>query len=148
MNNELRQDATNDFEKECYELMNNFVFGKTIENLQQNKDIKLIKIKRRRNYLVFKQNCHTTMFCTKNLISIVKKKTQIDMNKLVYIGLSILDISKTKMYNFWYDYLKPKYKEKADLCLYSHKITTKIHKIHTIRKKHKISTKILRKMPK
>ena len=88
------------------------------------------------------------MFCTKNLISIVKKKTQIDMNKPVYIGLSILDISKTKMYNFWYDYLKPKYKEKADLCLYSHKITTKIHKIHTIRKKHKISTKILRKMPK
>ena len=44
------------------------------------------------------------------------KKTQVIMNKPVYLGLSLLDISKTKLYEFWYDYLKPKYNDEANLC--------------------------------
>ena len=61
-------------------------------------------------------NYYTTKFFTKNLLAIEMKKTQITMNKRVYLGLSILDLSKTLMYEFWYDYIKPKYGEKAKLC--------------------------------
>ena len=55
-------------------------------------------------------------FFSKNLLAIEMKKTQVIMNKLVYLGLSRLDISKTEMYEFWYDYLKPKYNDKAKMC--------------------------------
>ena len=44
------------------------------------------------------------------------KKTSVKINKPLYLGISILDISKTLMYEFWYDYLKPKYNDKAKLC--------------------------------
>ena len=55
-------------------------------------------------------------FFSKNLLAIEMKKTQVIMNKLVYLGLSRLDISKAEMYEFWYDYLKPKYNDKAKMC--------------------------------
>ena len=68
------------------------------------------------NYLVSEPNYHTTKFFKENLLEIEMKKTQILMNKPVYSGLSILDLSKTVMYKFWYDYVKPKYGENAKLC--------------------------------
>ena len=88
--------------------MYNAVFGKTVENLKKHRDIKLVTIESRRNYLVSELNYHTKFFA-ENLLATEMKKTQITMN----LGLSILDLS---MYEFWYDYVKPKYGEKEKLC--------------------------------
>ena len=70
----------------------------------------------RRNYLVSGPYYHTTKFFTENLLATEIRKTQILMNKSVYLGLPILDLSKTVIYEFWYDYVKPKYGENAKLC--------------------------------
>ena len=96
--------------------MNNAVFGKTIGNVRKHRNIKLVTTERRKNYLVSEPYFHTTNFFTENLLAIEMRKTQILMNKPVYLGLSILDLSKTVMYEFWYDYVKPKYRENAKLC--------------------------------
>ena len=95
--------------------MNNAVFGKTMESMEKPRDIKLVTTERRRNYLVSEPNYHTTKFFTKNLLEIEMKKTEILVNKPVYLGLSILELSKTLMDEFWY-YVKPKYGEKAKFC--------------------------------
>ena len=92
MNTELRQKAKNYFEKDFFKLMNNAVFGKTMENLRKHRDIKLIITERRRNYLVSESNYHTAKFFTVDLLAIEMKKTQILTNKRVYLGLSILDL--------------------------------------------------------
>ena len=96
--------------------MNNAVLGKVIENVRQHRNIKLVITERRRNYLVSEPNYHTTKFFTENLLAIEMRKTRILMNKPVYLGLSILDLSKTVMYEFWYDYVKTNYGENAKLC--------------------------------
>ena len=96
--------------------MNNSVFGKTMENVRKQRIIKLATTKMRRKYLVSEPNYHTTKFFTENLLTIEIRKTQILMNELVYLGLSILDLSKTVMYELWYDYVKPKYDGNAELC--------------------------------
>ena len=83
--------------------------------MRNHRNIKLVTTERRRNYLVSEPNYHTTKFFTENLLAIEMRKTQILMNKPVYLGLSILDLSKTVMYEFWYDYVKPKYGENAKL---------------------------------
>ena len=101
MNTKRRQKAKNNFEKEFLKLMNNAVFGNTMENVRKYRDIKLVTTERRRKYLVSEPNYHTTKFFTENLLATEMKKTQILMNKPVYLGLSILDISKTVMYEFW-----------------------------------------------
>ena len=79
--------------------MNNAVFWKTMENLRKHRNIKLAATERRRNYLVSEPNYHTTKFFTENLLAIEMRKTQILINKLVYLGLSILDLSKTVIMN-------------------------------------------------
>ena len=96
--------------------MNNVAFGKTMENMRQHRNNKLATTERRRNYLESEQNYHTTKFFTENLLATKMRKTQILKNKPVYLGLSILDLSKTVMYEFWFDYVKSKYGEKAKLC--------------------------------
>ena len=96
--------------------MNNSVFGKTMENLRNHRDIKSVTTDIRRNKLVSGPNYHTTKQFSENLLAIEMKKTKVKMNKPVYLGMSILDISKASMYEFWYDYIEPKYKEKAKLC--------------------------------
>ena len=116
MNTELRKKAENDFEKDSFKLKNNSVFRETMENVRQNRDIKTVTTERRRNYLVPELNYHTTKFFAENLLAIEMKKTQILMNKPVFLGLTILELSKTVMYEFWYHYLKPKYGEKEKLC--------------------------------
>ena len=92
--------------------MNNVVFVKTMENLRKDRDIKLVTTERRRNSLVSEPNFNTTNFSQKSL-AIEMGKTEILMNKLVYLGLSILKLHK--IYEFWYDYVKSKYCEKAKL---------------------------------
>ena len=96
--------------------MNNAVFGKTIENVRKHRDIKLVTTERRRNYLVSEPNYQTKKFFTENLLAIEMKKTEILINKPVCLELSILELSKILMYEFWYDYVKPKYGKKAKLC--------------------------------
>ena len=116
MNTKFRKEAENEFEKDFFKLMNNSVFGKTMENVRKHKDIKLVTTEEKRIKLVSEPNYHTTKQFSENLLAIEMKKTKVKMNKPVYLGMSILDISKTLMYEFWYDYVKPKYKEKAKLC--------------------------------
>ena len=71
------------------------------------RNIKLVTTERRRNYVVSEPNYHTTKFFIENLLAIEMRKTQILMDKPIYLGLSKLDLSKTVMYEFWYDYVKP-----------------------------------------
>ena len=72
--------------------------------------------KRERNYLASKLNYHTAKRFARHLLAIEMKKAEILVNKPVYLGLSILELSKILMYEFWYDYVKPNYGEKAKLC--------------------------------
>ena len=89
--------------------MNNSVLGKTLGNVRRHRDIKFVKTERRRNYLVSESNYNTAKPFTETLLAIEMRKTQIQMSKSVYLGLSILDLGKTAMYEIWYDYVKPKY---------------------------------------
>ena len=116
MNTEVKQKAKHYFEKDFFKLMNNAVFGKTMQSVRKHRNIKLVATERKRSYLVSEPNYHTTKFFTENLSAIEMKKTQITMNKPVYLDLSILDLSKTVMYEFRYDYVKPKYGENAKFC--------------------------------
>ena len=76
MNTDLRKKAKNNFEKDFFKLMNNSVFGKTVENVRKHRDIKLATTERRRNYLVSEPNYHTTKFFTEHLLAIEMKKKQ------------------------------------------------------------------------
>ena len=100
MNTNFRQKAKNNFEKDFFKLMNNAVFGKTMENVRKHRNIKLVTTERRRNYLVSEPNFHTTKFFTEDLLAIEMRKTQILVSKPVYSGLSIFDLIKTVIYEF------------------------------------------------
>ena len=80
--------------------MNNAVFGKTMENIRKHRDIKFVTTDKTRNRLASEPNYHTTKHFSENLLAIELKKTKVKMNKPVYLGISILDISKTLMYEF------------------------------------------------
>ena len=115
VNTELGKKATNDFEKDFFKLMNNAVFGKTMENARKHRDIKLVKTDKKRNKLVSEPNFHTMKLIDNNLAIIEMRKVKVKMNKPIYLGLSILDISKITMYESWYDYGKIKYQDRARL---------------------------------
>ena len=109
MNSQLRKDVKNEFEKDFFKLMNNSVFGKTMENVRNHRDIKPVTSDKRRKRLLSEPNYHSHKKFSDHLMGI-------KMNKPLYLGASILDISKTLMYEFWYDYLKPKYGDIVKLC--------------------------------
>ena len=106
MNTKYRKEAKNEFEKDFFKLMNNSVFGKTMENLRKHRDIKLATIDEKRSKLISEPNYHTTKRFSENLFAIEMKKTKVKMNKSVYLGMSILDISKKLMRKFWYNNIK------------------------------------------
>ena len=85
-----------------------------MENMRKHRDT--VTTDEKRNKLVSEPNYHTTKRFLENLLAVEMKKTKVKMNKPIYLGMSILDISKTLMYEFWYDYFKPKYRDKAKLC--------------------------------
>ena len=116
MNTELRKVAKNDFEKDLFKLLNNSVFGKTMESIRKHRDIKLVTTDKKRSKLVSEPNYHTINLISEDLSIIEIKKTKVKMNKPIYLGLSILEINKTLMYKFWYDYMKPKYANNVKLC--------------------------------
>ena len=116
MNTELREAEKNDFKKDLLKLRNNSVFGKTMENIRKHRDIKIVTTDKKRSKLVSEPNYHTINLISEDLSIIEMKKTKVKMNKPIYLGLSILEISKTLMYEFWYDYMKPKYNDNVKLC--------------------------------
>ena len=116
MNTELRKVASNDFQKDFYKLMNNAVFGKTMESVRKHRDIKLVTTNKKRSKLVSEPNYHTMNYISKDLSIIEMKKTKLKTNKPIYLGLSILDIGKILICEFWYDYMKPKYSNDVKLC--------------------------------
>ena len=95
--------------------MNNAVFGKAMENVRNHRDTKLVTTDEKRNKLVSERNYDTTKHISENLLAIEMRKTKVKMNNPVYLGISILDISKTLMYEFWYGYIKPKYGDRTEL---------------------------------
>ena len=113
MNTKLRTETKHDFEKDFFKLMNDAVFGKTMENVRKHSDIKLATRDKGRNELASEPNYHTTKYFSKILMAIEMKKSKVKINKPAYLDMSILDISKTSIYQFWYDYIKPKYQDKA-----------------------------------
>ena len=95
MNTKLRKEAKNDFEKDFFKLMNNSVFGKTMENVRNHRDIKIVTTDRQRKKFASEPNYHTTKYISEDLLIMEMKKVEVKMNKLIYLGQEILDISKT-----------------------------------------------------
>ena len=97
-NTELRTNAENEFEKDFFKVMNNSVFGKTLGNEGNHWDIKLVTSDKRRKRLVSKSSYHSHKKFSEHLMAIEMKKTRVKMTKPLYLGMSILDISKILMY--------------------------------------------------
>ena len=114
-NVKLRTQAKNDFEKDFFKLMNNSVFGKTMENIRNRVNVKLVDTGEQFKKLAAKPNYESRKIFNENLVSVHMKKTSLTMNKPVYLGMSILDLSKTVMFDFHYKYIKPKYGKQAKL---------------------------------
>ncbi len=115
LNTELRAKATTDFEKDFFKLMNNSVFGKTMENVKNRVNVKLVMTKEALNKLVKKSNYVRVNVFHENLVAVHMEKSVIKLNKPIYVGMSILDLSKTLMYDFHYNYVKPKWGDNAEL---------------------------------
>ena len=115
-NTELRKKAKNDFEKDFFKLMNNSLFEKTMENIRKHKDIKLVTNEKAYLRMVMKPNFKSGVLFGENLMGCEMGKIKVVMNKPVYLGQAILDLSKIIMYEFHYDYMKPKYGENLKLC--------------------------------
>ena len=116
-NTQLRTAAINDFEKDFFKLMNNSVFGKTMENIKKHRNIKLVTTEEKYLCMVMKPNFKSGVLFGENLIGCEMGKIKVVMNKQVYLGQAILDLSKIVMYEFHYDYMVPEYGlEKLKLC--------------------------------
>ena len=115
MNTELRKKAINNFEKNFFKLGNNSVFGKTMENIRNRVNVKLVNNRDKAKTLAAKPNFkHLNIFC-EEVTAIHMKKTSLTMNKPTYLGMCILDLSKTIVYEKHYNYIKKKYGDKAKL---------------------------------
>ena len=105
MNTEKRKNAKNDFDKDLCKLMNNVVYGKTMENVRKHRIIKLVNNDKKRK-----------KWFSENSLAIEMIKTSVKMNKSIYLGLVILSLSKILMYDYWYNEIKPRYKDRIRLC--------------------------------
>ena len=116
LNTEFRKNAKNEFEKDFYKLKINSTYGKTVQNDRKHRDIKLVTTEYKRNKLASEPNYHSTKCISKHLLIMETKKTDVKINKPIYLGQAVLDLSKTLMFECWYDYLKPMYGNKIRLC--------------------------------
>ena len=114
-NTKMRKGATNDFEKDFFKLMNNSVFGKTMENIFKRINVELVTSPKRMRKISAKPNFQSFKIFNEDLVAVNMKKTNLVFNKPTYVGFSILDISKIFMYRFHYDYIKATYGERASL---------------------------------
>ena len=117
LNTNLRTKAKNDFEKDFFKLINNSVFGKTMENIENRVDVRLVTKEKEVMKLSKKPNFESRTIFDENLIAIHMKRTKLVYNKPIYLGMCILDLSKTLMFEFHYDYIKNKYSDRAKLLM-------------------------------
>ena len=117
LNTNLRTKATNNFEKDFFKLMNNSVFGKTMENIENRVDVRLVSTAKQALKLTKKPNFDRRTIFDENLIAVHMKRTRLYYNKPIYLGMCILDLSKTLMYDFHYNYIKEKYGDRAKMLM-------------------------------
>ena len=115
LNTRLRTEAKNEFEKDFFKLMNNSVFGKTMENVRNRVDIKLCSKKEKALKMFSKTNFDRRVIFSENLIAIHMYRKKIMLNRPIYLGMTILELSETLMYDFHYNYIKKKYGENMNL---------------------------------
>ena len=114
-NTKKRMDAKNAFEKDFFKLMNNSVFGKTMENIRKRVDVRLITDEKRLLKMASKPTYVSSKIFNENLVAVHKIKETLTLNRPAYVGMRILDLSKTLMYDFHYNYIKKKYDDRAKL---------------------------------
>ena len=114
-NTQKRTNAKNAFEKDFFKLMNNSVFRKTMENIRKRVDVRLVTNEKKLLKMVAKPTYVSSKIFNENLVAVHKIKETITLNRPAYVGLCILDLSKTLMYDFHYNYIKQKYDNKAKL---------------------------------
>ena len=114
-NTHKRTQAKNSFEKDFFKLMNNSVFGKTMENIRKRVDVRLVTSKEKLSKLASKPTYVPSKIFNENLVAVHKIKETLTLNRPAYVGMCILDLSKTLMYDFHYNYIKQKYGDKAKL---------------------------------
>ena len=117
LNTNLRTKAKNEFEKDFFKLMNNSVFGKTMENIENRVDVRLVTKEKEVMKLSKKPNFESRTIFNENLIAVHMKRTKLVYNKPIYLGMCILDLSKTLMFEFYYEYIKNKYSDRAKLLM-------------------------------
>ena len=115
-NTKLRTAAANNFEKDFYKLMNYAVCGKTVENIRKHRNIKLVTNREAYLKAVMKPNFKSGVRFSKSLMGCEMGKIKVVMDKPVYLGQTMLDLSKIVMYEFNYDYMKPKNLKGLTLC--------------------------------
>ncbi|KYN14580.1 hypothetical protein ALC57_13214, partial [Trachymyrmex cornetzi] len=118
LNTKFRTLAKNDFEKNLYKLLNNAVFGKTMENVRERVDVKLLTKWEGRygaEAMIAKQNFHSRSVFLENLVAIELRKLEVKFDKPIYVGMCILDISKTCLYEFHHEYMAPVFREKCKI---------------------------------
>ena len=114
-NTEKRKNAKNSFEKDFFKLMNNSVFGKTMENLCKRVDVRLVTNEKKLDKLTTKPTYVSSKIFNENLMAVHKVKETLTLHRPAYVGMCILDLSKTLMYDFHYNYIKKKYNNRARL---------------------------------
>ena len=117
MNTKRRQQVTSDFEKLFYKLMNNSVFGKTMENLRNRVDVQLIHTKNKLLKQISKSSFERCHIFSEHLVGVQCKKTLLKLNKPIAVGMCILELSKCVMYEYHYDYMLSKYGDNAKLMM-------------------------------
>ncbi|XP_067208535.1 uncharacterized protein [Linepithema humile] len=118
LNTQFRTRAKNDFEKNLYKLMNNAVFGKTMENVRNHTDVRLVTQWDGRygaEAMIAKPNFHSRSVFSEDLIAVELRKLEVNFDKPIYVGMCILDISKTCLYEFHYEYMAPFYRDNCKI---------------------------------
>ena len=114
-NTQKRTNAKNAFEKDFFKLMNNSVFGKTMENIRKRVDVRLVTDEKKLLKIAAKPTYVSSKIFNENLVAVHKIRETLTLNRPAYVGMCILDLSKTLMYDFHYNYIKQKYGSKAKL---------------------------------
>ena len=115
LNTGLRAKSTSESEKDFFKLMNNSVFGKTMENIRKRVDVKLVNTEKQALKLVAKPNFDRRTIFNDKLVAVHMKRTKLVFNKPIYLGFAILDLSKILMYDFHYNFVRKMYGSKAKL---------------------------------
>ena len=114
-NTQKRVNAKNAFEKDFFKLLNNSVFGKTMENIRKRVDVRLVTNQKKLSKLVSKPTYVNSKIFNEDLVAVHKIKETLTLDRPACVGMCILDLSKTLMYDFHYNYIKNKYGPKAKL---------------------------------